>query len=327
MKISIITPSYNQAAYIEETITSVLSQNYPNLEYIIIDGGSTDGSQEIIQKYAKHLHYWVSEPDNGQSHAINKGLAYANGEIINWLNADDYYTPNALHEVATLFREHKDTLVVCGRSRLFGKGLPTRYSQGTDLYPELAQTIGWARIDQPETFFHRKAIDALGKVPEKLHYCMDRAFWIRYLLLFGQSPVIKVSNIWVNFRLHPDSKTVAQAEKFNSERNAIFISIAQQIDELALATFLSQKVPTTPYFFPIPPEVSRPVLQTALHYFIALLIFEAYAKEDFDLFRLLFSILDENKLSISLKKKLNFLKLKQRILPRFFISFMRKLRS
>ena len=117
-KISIITPSYNQGNYLEQTIDSVLSQNYQNLEYIIIDGGSTDNSVEIIKKHQKHLHYWVSEKDSGQSEAINKGLKIAGGEIINWLNSDDYYTANALKTVAEHF-EDESVLVVSGRSDIW----------------------------------------------------------------------------------------------------------------------------------------------------------------------------------------------------------------
>ena len=102
-RISIVTPSYNQGHYIEETIRSILLQGYPNLEYIIIDGGSTDRSVEIIQKYASFLTYWVSEPDNGQTQAIDKGLAYCTGEIFNWVNSDDFLSRNALATIASAF--------------------------------------------------------------------------------------------------------------------------------------------------------------------------------------------------------------------------------
>jgi glycosyltransferase involved in cell wall biosynthesis len=102
-KISIVTPSFNQGRFIEKTILSVIEQDYPNLEYIIIDGGSTDESVEVIKKYDQHLAYWVSEPDRGQSHAINKGFERATGEIFGWLNSDDWYHPGALKAVAEAF--------------------------------------------------------------------------------------------------------------------------------------------------------------------------------------------------------------------------------
>jgi len=118
-KISIITPSYNQGRYIEQTIQSVLSQNYPNLEYIIIDGGSTDETVDIIKKYESQLTYWVSEKDSGQTDAINKGFAKCTGYIINWLNSDDYYEPATLHRVANAFMNNKDCKVVCGTEWAF----------------------------------------------------------------------------------------------------------------------------------------------------------------------------------------------------------------
>ncbi len=168
-KISLITPSYNQAIYLEQTIQSVISQHYPNLEHIVIDGGSTDGSVEIIKKYEKHLTYWVSEPDKGQSNAINKGLQKATGSIINWLNSDDYLETGALHFVADAFRD-PSVNVVCGKSRLFtGDGQTIQFSDGTAIYAgNLAKTIGWARIDQPATFFRCGAIEKMGLLDARL---------------------------------------------------------------------------------------------------------------------------------------------------------------
>ena len=110
-RISIVTPSFNQGQFIEKTICSVLDQNYPNLEYVVIDGGSTDETVEIIKKYAKHLTYWVSEPDRGQSHAINKGLAHCTGDVFNFLNSDDYLEPGALFHVAEAWNEKTDAAV------------------------------------------------------------------------------------------------------------------------------------------------------------------------------------------------------------------------
>jgi glycosyltransferase involved in cell wall biosynthesis len=227
-KISIITPSYNQSQYLEQTINSVLSQNYPSKEYIIIDGGSTDGSVDIIKKYEKHLAYWVSEPDQGQSHAINKGLRKVTGDVINWLNSDDFYEPGALKTVANSFQD-PSVNCFCGRSNIFNKEGIIRQSQGTDVYTaNPAKTIGWARIDQPETFFRKSVWDKVGLLNEHLHYTMDREWWIRYLLLFGLNGIEKSDAIIVNFRLHEYSKTVSQSNYFNSERDLIFDRLSKE---------------------------------------------------------------------------------------------------
>lgn len=134
-KISIVTPSYNQGSYLEETILSVLNQKYPNLEYIIIDGGSTDSSVEIIKKYASYLSYWVSEKDSGQSEALNKGFNRASGEIIAWLNSDDLYCENTLHIIAEKFMEHPEVGIVYGDVINFmANGKETRITNQFDLF-------------------------------------------------------------------------------------------------------------------------------------------------------------------------------------------------
>jgi len=232
--ISIITPSYNQAAYIEQTIDSVLSQGYSNLEYIILDGGSTDGSVEIIKKHEKHLKYWISEPDKGQSHAINKGLTLATGDIFNWLNSDDYYEPDTLEKVNQYFQD-TDISCLCGRSNLFDETGAIRKSAGTDIYPaNLAKTIGWARIDQPETFFRMEAVKKMGPLNENLHYVMDREWWMRYLFLFGLDGIREVDDTFVNFRLHFASKTISQSSGFLDEQFALlaFLAVLANEDKL-----------------------------------------------------------------------------------------------
>jgi glycosyltransferase involved in cell wall biosynthesis len=120
-KISIVTPSYNQAQFLERTILSVLNQNYPNLEYIIVDGGSTDGSVEIIKKYEKYLAYWISKKDNGQADAINKGFQKSSGEILAWLNADDLYLPGTLLKVKKIFQKYRENNFIYGHSLLIDK--------------------------------------------------------------------------------------------------------------------------------------------------------------------------------------------------------------
>lgn len=227
-KITIITPSYNQGHFIEETIESVLNQNYPNLEYIIMDGGSTDNTVEVVKKYEKHITHWESVKDKGQSDAIQKGLNIATGYVVNWLNSDDYYAPGTLQKVGELFAD-KSTKVVCGKSRIFGDGYEDRYSQGTDLYKNnLAKTIGWARIDQPETFFRLEDWKSIGGVNSAFHFVMDKELWIRYLLNNGLDGIVSLNDIFVNFRLHGASKTVTLQEKFTKEEDALFFAISKK---------------------------------------------------------------------------------------------------
>jgi glycosyltransferase involved in cell wall biosynthesis len=277
MRITVITPSFNQAAFIEQTIDSVLSQGYSNLQYIIIDGGSTDGSVEIIKKYEKHLSFWISEPDQGQSHAINKGLKLATGEIINWLNSDDYYEPNTLNIISPFFKDPQIN-VVCARSRKFGDGHEF-FSNGTDVYfNSLAKTIGYARIDQPETFFRKSTWDQLGYLNESLHYLMDREFWIRYLLWFGLKGIQQVDCVTVNFRLHPSSKSVSQAADFQKEHDAIFYHFALMIERKDLAELIVRNFPidlTCKFEFP---KVQKELLQKSLEFYMLHRAHEFYYK-------------------------------------------------
>jgi glycosyltransferase involved in cell wall biosynthesis len=225
-KISIITPSYNQGQYIEETICSVLDQNYPNLEYIIMDGGSKDNTVEVIKKYEKHLTYWVSERDKGQSDAINKGFRMATGDVINWLNSDDYYSKDTLYKVGAAFTD-PSVNVYLGISRVFGnKG--EFFTTGTDVYAgNLEKTMGWARIDQPETFFRKSCLDNIGYVDEQFHYIMDRELWVRYLLQYGFNGLKKTNDLLAHFRVHDDSKTNNFHEKFNKESLSLYHAIGK----------------------------------------------------------------------------------------------------
>lgn len=232
-KISIITPSFNSVSFIEQTIDSVLSQAFPNLEYIIIDGGSTDGTVDLIKKYENYLTYWISESDKGQSHAINKGITRATGDIINWLNADDYYEPDTLRTVSAAF-ENPHVRAYGGRSRIFNDRGTIRYSNGSDVYEgNLAKTIGMARIDQPETFFHREAWQKVGLLNENLHYTMDKEWWVRFLFTFGIDPVLVNQELLVNFRYHGRSKTVSKQEEFFIEGFQMFFQLADDINDVS----------------------------------------------------------------------------------------------
>lgn len=216
--ISIVTPSYNQGHFIEETITSVLDQQYPNIEYIIIDGGSTDNTVEIIKKYEKHLKFWVSETDQGQAHAINKGLHHCTGEIFNWLNSDDYLEPGALQKIAAAFEGNK-VQTLAGSVRNFSE-------QQEEIIPNQFLTapglMCWkpdVKFVQPGVWMRRELLHLCGGIDEQFHYAFDWDLYIRYLYLF---PVVKeIPDLLVHFRLHENSKTQSLSERFAIEERKI----------------------------------------------------------------------------------------------------------
>lgn len=179
-RITIITPSFNQGKFLEQTIRSVLLQNYPNLEFIIIDGGSTDNSIDIIKKYEKYLTYWESEPDTGQSHAINKGFAKSTGQILAWLNSDDYYTPGTLHLVAEELNKSETYALVGNCLTVFTDGTPPRKDDGD--FENLFKLLEfWKGYNMPQTsiFWRREVFEKVGFLNEELHYIMDFDYWIR----------------------------------------------------------------------------------------------------------------------------------------------------
>ena len=201
--VTVVTPSFNQASFLEETINSVLNQTYPNIEYIIMDGGSSDGSLEIIKKYASRLAHWVSEKDRGQTDAINKGFALAKGEVLAWLNSDDTLLPNAIEEAVAYLSEHPDTGMVYGdanyideKSKVIGK-FP---AAETDL-PRLRR--GYVHIPQQASFFRKSLWEQVGPLDPEFFFAMDYDLWVR---LAERSELKYLPRIWANFRLHADAK-------------------------------------------------------------------------------------------------------------------------
>lgn len=211
--VTIITPSYNQAPYLEQTIQSVLGQDYPRIEYLVIDGGSTDNSVEIIRKNEDRLAYWVSEKDRGQAEAINKGLAHANGEILGWLNSDDYYFFNTISVAVRCFEQNPDVVMVYGDMIAVDENGKTinvlRYKQLA-----LEDLLCFQIIGQPSVFFRRAALEKAGELETTFHYMLDHHLWIR---LAREGRILHVPQIWSAARYHAGAKNRARAAEFGRE--------------------------------------------------------------------------------------------------------------
>lgn len=202
--VSVVTPSFNQAGFLEETICSVLAQDYPNLEYYIIDGGSSDGSLEIIKKYAHRLAGWVSEPDRGQTDAINKGFTRARGNILAWLNSDDRYHPGAVREAVTFMEENPQIGMVYGDANLVdetGKIIGKFPAAQTD-YQRLRR--GYVHIPQQSAFFRADLWKTVGPLDPTFYFAMDYDLWVR---LAKYAPLVYHPRLWADFRLHGSGKT------------------------------------------------------------------------------------------------------------------------
>lgn len=224
IKISIITPSYNQGQYLEETICSVINQHYPNLEYIIIDGGSTDQSVEIIKKYENQIYYWISEKDRGQSHAINKGFAQATGEIVCWLNSDDLLAPGTLDLVAQTFEQTKckwltaNCNIIDSQSNILGS---YQYEIPKNTYEWLNHFVRGLSypILQPSTFWRKELFQKVGFLNETFHYAFDHEFFFRLFLEIGKPATLNIN--LSSFRLHNESKTIVNSLNFRKENRCI----------------------------------------------------------------------------------------------------------
>jgi len=224
--VSIITPSFNQARYIEATIQSVLAQDYPRIEYIIVDGGSTDGTVDIIKKYSHHLEsdsllsesqkqssgihkhsiaWWVSEQDKGQTDAINKGFARTNGEILAWINSDDTYEPGAVSAAVKYLQEHPDVGLVYGdcnfineEGRVIGK-----FASAQTSYHLLRQ--GYVHIPQQTMFLRADLWKQVGPLDPSFYFAMDYDLWTR---ISARAGLKYIPRMWANFRLHTSGKTI-----------------------------------------------------------------------------------------------------------------------
>lgn len=212
--VSIITPSFNQGKFIGKTIQSVLDQDYPNVEYWVIDGGSTDGSVNIIDQYSDRLSGWLSEKDKGQADGINKGLKMASGKFVAWLNSDDLYLPGAISAAVKTFQAHpgasfvySDVDSIDENGKIFNR---MRYGNW-----DLEDLMQFKIIGQPAVFMHREVLEKAGYLDLSYHYILDHHLWLRLAALCP--PVYASGQVWAQARIHSSAKNVAAAQAFGPE--------------------------------------------------------------------------------------------------------------
>lgn len=226
-KISIITPSYNQGKYLEANILSVLEQNNIDLEHIVIDGGSSDESTSVLEKYSDQLTYWVSEKDNGQTDAINKGIAKSSGNIITWINSDDLLTPGSLEKVLNYFNNNPDIALIHGKTILFKEDGFKKESAGNYLSGLPHAYLSGMSFPQPSSFFTRKALETVSLPDIKLQYGMDYDLFLRMALQFD---FLQVPDIFSKYLLHDASKSMTSQVKFADEWGGIFSKLLRSFD-------------------------------------------------------------------------------------------------
>jgi glycosyltransferase involved in cell wall biosynthesis len=239
--VTIITPSYNQGEFLEQAIQSVLDQDYPHIEYIIIDGGSMDGSFEILRRYSDRLAYWESKPDRGQAQAINKGLKRATGSILSWLNSDDVLCQETVGRAVDVFVQHPEIDVVYGHIERIdeqGRLIPTPILPKDRVTFDKHLAIGESLVNQPGAFWQRTIMEKSGLLDENLSYAIDYEYWLRIAMNNGR--FLRLDDTVARFRLSGSSKTVGQTAAMAVEQYAVLERLLAR-DDLGEALGLSRE--------------------------------------------------------------------------------------
>jgi glycosyltransferase involved in cell wall biosynthesis len=231
-RISLVTPTYQQVATIRQTIESVLRQADVDLEYWVIDAGSRDGTVELLRSYESDPRFhWISEPDRGQSDAINKGLARCTGDVFNWINSDDYLEPGALVRVAQAFQQNPRAEIVSGTTAEFRDPDPREFNRVRLQVRATAEaSIVVGVYCQPSTFWRTSVVRELGGVDTVLHYVMDWDLWVRYLARHGQRHVVLIDDLLAHYRHHAAAKTSTGSAKFYDEAKTVFQNLHLSLD-------------------------------------------------------------------------------------------------
>jgi glycosyltransferase involved in cell wall biosynthesis len=249
--ISIIVPTRNCAAYVGETLESIVSQDYDRKEIIVVDGASDDGTQAEIERYAKWLAWSTSERDSGQTDAINKGFTRASGDIVNWLNGDDCYEPGALRAVAEAWRP--GVTMIAGHVRHFIEGdATTTWTERTAWHADAARTAADEVNRQPGTFFARSVVSPIFPLDVTFRFVMDQELWLKVVLSIGTAGFVAVDSTLCRFRRHPTSKSIANgdeyrlgfSEAFFREYNSLFAGLASLAGRPRLARYLAESQPS-----------------------------------------------------------------------------------
>jgi glycosyltransferase involved in cell wall biosynthesis len=237
--VSIVTPSYNQQRFLENTILSVLDQDYPHLEYIVVDGGSTDGSVEVIQKYQDRLSDWISEPDQGQTDAINKGFSLSQGEIMAWINSDDLYAPGAISAAVNFLQENPQVGMVYGDTDLIDENgrIVGRFNARPTSYGRLMR--GGVYIPQPAAFWRRDLWESVGPLDSGFYFAMDYDLWVKF------SKVTKIQyhpELWASFRIHSGGKTTVSDDRCWPEMREVHKREGGSIFSIFMAKYLLRRL-------------------------------------------------------------------------------------
>lgn len=214
--VTVVTPSLNQARFIEETIRSIAEQDYPRIEHVVVDGGSTDGTVDLLERHPGVR--WISEHDEGQSQAVNKGIRLARGEVIGWLNADDIYLPGGVAAAVAALRREPEAGFVYGNYVDVDEDGAELHRNRTEPFDLRVQIDSRNLVPQPAAFVRRAALDRVGLLDEQYDFAMDFDLWIRLGRAF---PAVYVDEYWAAFRLHETSKSVAQIDRFWQEQRQV----------------------------------------------------------------------------------------------------------